>query len=119
MRRVMIVDDSSFMVSVIRNFAEQAALELEIIEAASGEEAVEKYRRFHPELIFMDIKMEGMTGIEALKEINKHGAAKVVMCTSLKEPELERQAREAGAVGYLLKPFQSAEVIAEIEKHLA
>lgn len=118
MAKILIVDDSVFMISVIKNFALKSGRAFDVIEAHNGDEAIEKYRKERPDLVFMDIKMDGMDGLTALQEINRHGAAKVVMCTSLKEPELEAKAKAAGAVGYLLKPFQSDDIVAEIEKHL-
>gem|GEM_PF-5408585 len=113
----MIVDDSNFMVSVIRNFAAKAVPNLIFLEAHNGEEAVALYRKERPNLVFMDIKMDGMDGLTALKQINADGRAKVVMCTSLKEPELEAQAKAAGAVGYIVKPFRSEDVVEMVKKY--
>jgi two-component system, chemotaxis family, chemotaxis protein CheY len=114
--KLLIVDDSTFMTSVIRNFAQKAGKPLDILEAHSGEEAIEKYYQFRPDLVFLDIKMGGMDGLEALEQINADGKAKVVMCTSLNEEALVRRAMAAGAVAYITKPFRSEEIIAVIQK---
>lgn len=119
MKKILIVDDSSLILAVIRNFIKKMSLDVEIIEAKSGEEALEKYRNDKPNLVFMDIKMTGMDGITTLEEIKKFDSnAKVAMCTSLKEAEQEQRAKKAGCVAYIMKPFNSKDIEDTINNNL-
>ncbi|MFP4112382.1 MAG: response regulator [Candidatus Woesearchaeota archaeon] len=112
MKKILIVEDSSLMVAVIRNFIKKEGKEVEILEAHTGEEGVQKYNENKPDLVFMDIKMPGMDGITALETIKKSNpGAKVVMCTSLKEPEQEEKAKAAGCVAYIMKPFNRQDIV--------
>ncbi len=119
MAKVMIVEDSNLMVSVITNFIKKERGDIEVISASSGQEGVDKYKEQKPDLVFMDIKMPGMDGITALEEIKKidHNA-KVVMCTSLKEPEQEERAKNAGCAGYIMKPFSRQDIVDTIHNNL-
>ncbi|MGM5484696.1 MAG: response regulator [Nanobdellota archaeon] len=119
-KKVLIVEDSKLMVSVLSNFIKKEAKgDIEIISVNSGEEGVKKYKEEKPDLVFMDIKMPGMDGITALENIrNNDSSAKVVMCTSLKEPEQEKRAKDAGAAGYIMKPFSRQDISDAVNKNL-
>ena len=119
MAKVMIVEDSSLMIAVISNFIKKEERDIEIITANSGDEAIIKFKEQNPDLVFMDIKMPGMDGITALEEIKKLDSnAKVVMCTSLKEPEQEERAKNAGCVGYIMKPFSRQDIVDALNNNL-
>lgn len=119
MKKVLVVDDSALMVSVIGNFIKKSGKELEIISAKDGQEAIDKYDAQKPDLVFMDIKMPVIDGITALERIRaKDARAKIVMCTSIKEEEQERRAKAAGAVGYIMKPFSSQDILDALNKNL-
>jgi len=119
MKKIMIVEDSSLMTSVISNFIKKSGKDFEIISACNGEEGVEKFQSEKPDLIFMDIKMPGMDGITALEKIRgMDNTAKIVMCTSLKEEEQEQRAKAAGAVGYIMKPFSSEDIVGALNDNL-
>lgn len=115
----MIVEDSNLMIAVIRRFILSENPDLEIIEARDGVEAVAKYFELKPNLVFMDIKMPNKDGLTALEEIRaKDNTAKVVMCTSLKEPEQEERAKKAGCKGYIMKPFSKQDVLDAVKNNL-
>jgi len=115
----MIVEDSALMIAVISNFIKKEGKDIEIISAHSGEESVSMYKEQKPDLVFMDIKMPGMDGITALEHIRSLDPhAKVVMCTSLKEPEQETRAKKAGCAGYIMKPFSRQDIVDAINKNL-
>ncbi len=117
MAKVMIVEDSNLMISVIKNFIKKSGKPIDIIEAYNGQDGVDKYKKEKPDMVFMDIKMPMMDGITALEKIKEHDKnAKVVMCTSLKEPEQEQRCKKAGCVGYITKPFSSEDILGEIKK---
>ncbi|MFH0874662.1 MAG: response regulator [archaeon] len=118
-KKVMIVEDSNLMVSVITNFIKKSGMDINIVVAHSGEESIELYQKDRPNLVFMDIKMPGMDGITALENIKKiDNYAKVVMCTSLKDPDSEERSKKCGCVGYIMKPFGSKDIIDALEKNL-
>jgi CheY-like chemotaxis protein len=119
MAKLLIVDDSSLMLSVIRNFAGKAGKDLEIFEAKDGDEALQIFEAEKPELTFLDIKMPGLDGLDVLDRMQGMAPqCKVVMCTSMKEKAQEDRARAAGAVGYIMKPFRSDDIIGAINEHI-
>ncbi|MBN2458036.1 response regulator [Candidatus Woesearchaeota archaeon] len=118
-KKIMIVEDSSLMVVVINNFIKKSGLDVEVTSASSGEEAIRLYTQERPNLVFMDIlmpDMDGITALEKIKEIDPN--AKVVMCTSLREPCDEERARKAGCSGYIMKPFSSQDIRDALEENL-
>lgn len=118
-KKVMIVEDSNLMISVITNFIKKSGKDVEVIAAHSGEESLEMYKNEKPDLVFMDIKMPGMDGVTALEKIRQMDpAAKVVMCTSLKEPEQEERSKKAGCAGYIMKPFSSQDILDALNKNI-
>ena len=84
-------------------------------EAGDGEQAVELARRLHPDLVIMDIKMPKVDGITAATSIVEERIAPVVMLTAFSQRELIEQARDAGAMAYLVKPFARHELVPAIE----
>ncbi len=110
--RLMIVDDHEVVRMGLR-----AALEVEpdfaiVAEAATGAEAVEKARAHQPDIVLMDVRMEGMDGIEACREIRSElPGTKVLMLTSFAEEETVVAALLAGAAGYVLKNVARARLL--------
>lgn len=102
--RLMIVDDHEVVRMGLR-----AALEVEadfsvVAEASTGKEAIEKARAHHPDIVLMDVRMEGMDGIEACREVrSEFPDIRVLMLTSYAEEETVVAALLAGAAGYVLK----------------
>lgn len=116
--KVMIVDDSMFMRNVVKmHVNKEEGVEL-VGEAQNGQEAVEKATELKPDLIFMDIMMPVMTGLEALKKIRAdHGDdIKVVMCTSVGQDQIMNEAIEAGAYDFIIKPFKPEQIKGVLEK---
>jgi two-component system chemotaxis response regulator CheY len=114
--KIMIVDDTLFMRHILRGIIEEEGWTV-IEEAADGAEAVRKYRECLPDITTMDIVMPLKSGIEALSEIiaiDKN--ARVIMCSALGQEALIEEAREAGAKGYILKPFDPEKVKEVIRK---
>ena len=103
--KVMIVDDSLFMRKMLRDLLEREGYQV-VAEASDGVEAVATYREHLPDLTTLDIVMPNKTGIEALQEIIAFApAARVVMCSAVGQESLSAAATEAGAKGFILKPF--------------
>jgi len=114
MARILLVDDSRFMRGILKNILKE---EHEVVgEAESGVEALQAYERWSPDLVLMDIVMPDVDGITATREIiTRHPEARIVMCTSMGQESKVKKAIEAGAKGYIVKPFQSSEVLQEVE----
>jgi len=84
-------------------------------EAGDGAEAIRLTREVRPGLVILDIKMPGTDGLEAASTIAGERLAPVVMLTALSQRELVEQARDAGAMAYLVKPFSKEDVVPAIE----
>ena len=116
MANVMIVDDASFMRVSIRQMIESHDYKI-IAEAGDGEEAVELFKKFRPEIITMDITMPVMSGIEALKEIKKIDKdVKILMVSAMGQENLIREAIMNGASSFIVKPFQKEKLIEVLDK---
>lgn len=115
--KIMICDDSMFVRKKMKDAVSEAAPDAEIIEAANGEQAVEKYKAEEPDLVFMDIIMPEKSGVEALTEIMAFDKkAKVVMASSVGTQENLKQAILAGAYDFLQKPIENADIAKIIAK---
>jgi response regulator NasT len=84
-------------------------------QAADGEEAVAMARELNPDVVVMDVKMPKMDGISAAEIIAAERIAGVVMLTAFSQRELVERASEAGAMAYVVKPFDASDVVPAIE----
>lgn len=117
-KRVLIVDDAAFMRSMVREMFVAGGYEV-VGEATHGAEAVERYEALKPDLTTMDIVMPYKNGVEATREIVRaHPQAVVVICSALGQEALVLEALEAGAADFIVKPFQSAELLGVVRKVL-
>ena len=113
--KILIVDDSNFMRTILRNIIHGSNYgDAEILEAANGEEAVAKYNAEKPDLILLDIIMPGKDGLTVLKEIGPAAKA-IVVVSSVDQPQIIEQAKSLGAKGYVIKPYDAKEVISTLE----
>ena len=88
-------------------------------EAGDGEEALRLARELEPDLVVMDVKMPRMDGITAASLIAEERIAPVVMLTAFSQRELVDRARDAGAMAYVVKPFDASDVVPAIELAMA
>jgi response regulator NasT len=88
-------------------------------EARTGTEAVELARTLQPDLVMLDVKMPELDGIEAARRILSERSIPIVMLTAYASEELVQRASDAGAFSYLVKPFQSNELMPAIETAIA
>ncbi len=113
MATLLVVDDDPSMREVLRDFVELCCPELSVVgEAANGAEAVDLASRLVPDVILMDVRMPILDGIQATRRLKQELglASAIVTFTSYTMPELEREARVAGAAFHLRKPFSLEEL---------
>jgi len=115
MSKILIVDDASVITEMIQSLLAAHGHEIAGV-AHDGLEAIEKYKALRPDVVLMDILMPGMDGMQSLKKILEYDKkAKIVVVTALGRPALMREAVEAGAVGYVTKPFEIRRLLGAIE----
>jgi response regulator NasT len=88
-------------------------------EVGDGQSAVNLARELKPDVVLMDIKMPDMDGIEAAKILTEEQIAPVVLLTAYSQKDLVDRAKEAGVVGYLVKPFRESDLLPAIEVALS
>ena len=114
--RILLVDDSTYVRTVLGSIITEAGFEV-VSEAADGEEAIRKYMSLKPDLVLMDVIMEPMNGVEATKAIlNKDPEAKIVMVTVLEDRGLFADLMKIGAKGYIMKPFSKDKIAKKIKE---
>jgi response regulator NasT len=112
--RIIIADDESLIRLDLREMLTHLGYEV-IAEAGDGRTAVDLAIRLRPDLLIMDIKMPDLDGISAAEELTRERIAPVVLLTAYSDQVLVERAREAGVVGYVVKPFREAELMPVIE----
>lgn len=105
--RIFIADDESIIRIDLREMLTEMGHEV-VGEATTGEEAVRKIEELDPDLVFLDIKMPVMDGLEALSKINEQKLYPVIILTAFSQKDLIEKAVKLGAKAYVLKPFRSA-----------
>jgi len=111
MKTVLIVDDSSLMRRLLRNIVIKNGFDV-VGEAVNGKLGVEKYKELNPDIVTMDLVMDEMNGIDALKlMIEENPNANVIMVSSMGQDVIIREAIIAGAKDFLLKPFDEKQVM--------
>ena len=117
-RAVLIVDDDPFIRRLIATTLEDVA-EFEIHEAADGMEALKVARRERPSLVFLDIDMPGIDGIDACRQLRADRATTattIVMLTAADGDAIQREAAAAGADLYLTKPFSPLDLLRLVDR---
>ncbi|HWG91227.1 MAG TPA: response regulator [Candidatus Thermoplasmatota archaeon] len=116
--KIMLVDDSAYMRGVLKNILRGAGYTA-FVEASNGADAVGTYQKEKPDLVLMDIVMPQKNGIEALRDIKEIDAeARVVMVTAIGQEVIRNEAAEAGAEGFIVKPFEAGQVRETVERVL-
>ena len=113
-KKVLIAEDEALIRLDLVELLTEEGFEV-VGQAADGEEAVKLARELEPDLIIMDVKMPGMDGITAAEIIGEERIAPLLMLTAFSQSELVERARDAGVMGYLVKPFGASEVVPAIE----
>jgi two-component system chemotaxis response regulator CheY len=117
-KTVLIVDDIAFVRKTLSEILVQAHYEI-IGEASDGNEAVNLYMKLRPDIVTMDVVMPQMSGIDATRRIMKiNKEAKVVIISAMGQENLVMEAINVGAKDYILKPFNTDDVLKTIERAL-
>ncbi len=116
--RIIIADDESLIRLDLREMLTHLGYDV-IAEAGDGRSALDLARKLQPDLMIMDIKMPDLDGIAAAEELTREQIAPVVLLTAYSDQALVERAKEAGVVGYVVKPFREAELMPVIELSLA
>ena len=116
MKTVLIVDDSSLMRRMIRSIVTKNGYDV-VGEAKNGKRGVEKYKELRPDIVTMDLVMDEMGGLDALRLIMQENPnANVIMVSSMGQDVVVRDAIVTGAKNFLLKPFDEQQVIEALKK---
>ena len=116
MPKVLITDDAAFMRMMLKDILTKGGYEI-VGEAVNGNEAIEKYNQFKPDLVTMDITMPICDGITALKQImTSDPTAKVVMCSAMGQQAMVIESIQSGAKDFIVKPFQPQRVLEAVKK---
>jgi response regulator NasT len=115
--RVVIADDEAIIRLDLKEILEEAGYEV-VAETGRGDEAVALVDAHRPDLAVLDVKMPGLDGIAAAREIGSRHDIPVLLLTAFSQRDLIEEARDAGVAAYLIKPFRKAELIPAVAQVL-
>ncbi|MGH9294938.1 MAG: response regulator, partial [Acidimicrobiales bacterium] len=113
-RTVVIAEDEAIVRLDLREILEEHGFDV-VGETGRGDDAVTLAKEHAPDLVILDIKMPGLDGLSAAREINAERRSAVLILTAFSQGSLIAEARDAGALAYLVKPFQQEELMPAIE----
>lgn len=112
--RVVIAEDEAIIRMDLRETLEEEGYEV-VGETGNGDQAIELVRDLLPDLAILDVKMPGKDGLEVARLISKEKLCGVLILTAFSQREIVEDARDAGALAYLVKPFQKSDLVPAIE----
>lgn len=112
--RVVIAEDEAIIRLDLKETLEEEGYDV-VGETGRGDEAVDLVRDLEPDLAILDVRMPGLDGLSAAREISSNKKSAVLILTAYSQRDLIEQARDAGALAYLVKPFQRSELIPAVE----
>jgi AmiR/NasT family two-component response regulator len=112
--RVVIAEDEAIIRLDLKELLIEEGYDV-VGETGRGDEAIELVRDLRPDLVILDIKMPGLDGLSAARHVAAERMAAVLILTAFSQRELVEQARDSGALAYLVKPFQKSDLIPAIE----
>lgn len=112
--RVVVAEDEAIIrLDLVETLAEEGYVV--VADTGRGDSAVELVREHQPDVAIFDIKMPGIDGLEAARIVSDERLCAVVMLTAFSQRQVIEQARDAGALAYLVKPFQKTDLVPAIE----
>ncbi|MBI3005129.1 MAG: response regulator [Ignavibacteriales bacterium] len=118
-KHILIVDDEPSWRQILSHYLSRKGFDVK--EAGSGAEALKAMVKFKPDLIFSDVRMPDMNGFDLLdniKKLPKLSATPVVFCSAIDDFDAKKVAKDLGAAGYLVKPFDEEEISSLLTKAL-
>ncbi|MBB5335448.1 ANTAR domain-containing response regulator [Pectinatus brassicae] len=112
--KIVIADNESIIRMDLKEILEEAGHNV-VGEAINGKRAVELARKYHPDLVIMDIKMPEMDGITAAKIIDDENIAPVLLLTAFSQADIVEKAKHSGVLAYLVKPVREDNLFPAIE----
>ena len=115
-RQILVADDDAAIRALLRTVLEEESYA--VSEATNGQEALEGIRAGKHDLVLLDMRLPGMTGIDVLKQLREQqGEVPVVLMTAYGSPNIAIQASSLGAYGYITKPFELDDVLHTIKRY--
>jgi two-component system, response regulator PdtaR len=112
--RIVIAEDEAIIRLDLKEMLEEEGFQV-VGEASDGDAAIRLATEKRPDLVIMDVKMPGMDGLTAAEKIRDEGLGAVLILTAFSQKDLVQRAAEAGAMGYLVKPFQKSDLMPAID----
>jgi len=112
--RVVVAEDEAIIRLDLVEILREEGYEV-VADCGRGDEVVQLVEQHAPDLVLLDIKMPGMDGLGAARAINEHFDAAIVMLTAFSQRELIDEASDAGAMSYLVKPYQRSDLVPALE----
>ena len=116
--KILIAEDEAIIRLDLKEMLEEEGFDV-VGEASDGDAAIRLAREREPDLVIMDVKMPGMDGLTAAEKITEEELSAVLILTAFSQKDLVQRAAEAGAIGYLVKPFQKSDLMPAIDIALA
>lgn len=117
-KKVLIVDDAIFMRDMIKDILTKGGYDI-VGEAENGKDAIVRYKELKPDLVTMDIVMREKSGIDAVKEITKVDKdARIIVISAMGQQSMIVDAIQAGAKGFVVKPFKAEVLLEEVKRVL-
>jgi len=117
-RRALVVDDTAIMRVIVSKILREA--QFEVVEAANGAEAIQAFFREKPDIVLMDLNMDGLDGTSAIRGILQiNPGAKIVVCSATSDAHIVLNLLRLGAKGYVTKPFTPEKLLAAVGNALA
>ena len=115
MHHILVADDDAAIRSLLRDFLEEEGYQ--VTEATSGQEALASLQEGNHDLVLLDVRLPGMTGLDVLKQLReKEGEVPVILVTAFGSPNIAIQASSLGAYSYITKPFDLDDVLNNIQR---
>lgn len=114
-KTLLVTDDAMIMRELIKDAAQEAGWTI-AGEATNGQEAIDRYAECHPDAVTLDMVMPEFDGMHALRGIMEHNPnAKVLVVSALDQEQSLKDAIQLGAADFIVKPFDSAQVVSALE----
>jgi DNA-binding response OmpR family regulator len=111
--KILVVEDEYAISQVLKAYLQK--VDYEVVQAYDGDEAIEKFHEYYPDLVLLDVMLPNKDGWEILKEIRKESNCPVIMLTALGDVNYRLEGLNSGADDYISKPFVADEVVARVK----